>query len=91
MSVMYQEDISQAFDRGVAKAAAYMVVKYGDYPVFCQNVNEAHDAILSTGQTMEVYDLNQDKKQQMRVHRAWNIPKDTRDPFTDIRLKELIR
>jgi hypothetical protein len=88
MAVMTFSNILDAFDRGVSQGAAYMVIKHGDYPVYCQNVEEAHDAVHEGGMTMEVYDLRAPRDQQMRTSHAWSLPPDPRDPLFDLRVRE---
>lgn len=73
-----RNEISNWFDYGIEKGAAYMVVicdtyDYKDYPSFFYTANEVQRKKAAPGdmqKIMEIYDLRDDKSSQMNARRA---------------------
>ena len=82
-----KNDISMWFDEGIEKKATHMIVvcdtfDYEDYPCYANgdaDVLEKYDGFNGKNmqQVMEVYDLRDDKTQQMNTHRAMRLPQTT--------------
>ena len=77
-----REEISGWFDQAIALEHQFMVVvcdtfDHSDYPVFCKTEDDARATVKEPGsmqRVMEVYDLRQDKSEQMNERRAWRLP-----------------
>ena len=79
-----KEEISEWFDNGVKQGFEFMLVAcdtfdWSDYPVYCtlSKYNETYSQIISGGmqKLMEVYDLKENKKEQLDEYRCWRLPK----------------
>lgn len=75
--------LSSWFDRGVAEEREFMIVvcdtfDYVDYPVYADasDVHDVHDAQANKNMTriMEVYDLRDDKAEQLAARRVHRLP-----------------
>lgn len=80
-----RESISDMFDVGEALGATHMIMKldgfdYTDYPVYCFSDEECtrrlHDNTPMT-RVLEVYDLSQDKEEQLSEHRCDRRPRES--------------
>lgn len=79
-----RDEISGWFDRGVAQGASHLIVvcdtyDHEDYPVFADSDEDAlRQYAAHNGQNMqrvmEVYDLRQDKLEQLSAHRVFRLP-----------------
>jgi hypothetical protein len=73
-----REEISDWFDRGVARGASHMVVvcdtfDWEDYPVFVSSAAEAkcrYEDSTNMQKGMEVYNLNDPKAEQINERRC---------------------
>lgn len=80
-----REKLSEWFARGAAQGATHLIVvcdtfDYVDYPVFARSDAEAEAEYryysgARMQRVMEVYDLREDKEQQMRESRTMRLPK----------------
>jgi hypothetical protein len=77
-----REEISKWFDRGLESNHIYMLVvcdtfDWDDYPVFTNSDEECISKYNRPGdmqKVMEVYDLRQDKQEQMNERRCFRLP-----------------
>ncbi len=77
-----REDISAWFDSGIEQKARHMIVvcdsfDYDDYPVFTTTDDECLRRYKNPGEmqrVMEVYDLRDDKNEQLSERRAMRLP-----------------
>lgn len=77
-----REQIGEWFDRGVSQGASYMLVicdsfDWNDYPVFAKTDDECLAKNKDPGsmqRVMEVYDLRQDKAEQLAERRVFRLP-----------------
>jgi hypothetical protein len=77
------EELSTWFDRGVDRGAKYMIIftdtyDYESYPVFVESGDYCLEQVNNPGSMQrveEVYDLSQDKSEQMRERRCMRLPK----------------
>lgn len=79
-----KQEISDWFDCGVKENATHMIVvcdtfDYEDYPIYAANGSDCKEIVgMVNGKNMqrimEVYDLKQDKQEQMRLPRVMRIP-----------------
>ena len=77
-----KQEIEGWFDEGKRKGATHMLVvcdtfDYDDYPVYTHTDDECLARYKEPGnmqRVMEVYDLRQDKAEQMAKHRAFRLP-----------------
>ena len=79
-----RKEIGKWFDEGEHLGAAYMIIvcdtfTYEDYPVFVgdmKTVATYNDGQLGNMQrVMEIYDLRQDKAEQMAEYQTFRLPK----------------
>lgn len=81
-----QAQIAAWFDKGVKQKATHMIVvcdtfDYDDYPVYALSDKDALASyklykMQSMQRVMEVYDLRQDKAEQLNEHRVMRLPSD---------------
>lgn len=79
-----KETISTWFDVGVKEGYSHLIVMtdtfdYEDYPMFAYNEDHCREILEdykkgSMQRVMEVYDLRQDRDEQLNEHRCWSAP-----------------
>lgn len=94
-----KEDISEWFDRGVKQKATHMLVFYDtfvndDYPVFANSSSECAVKYRNQGsmqRVVEVYDLRDQKEEQMNERHVMRLPKSLFGPQKRTEVTELMK
>lgn len=84
MDITTKEDISEWFDSGLDEGQKYMIVvcdtfSYEDFPVYCTDDTDYSEKYIyhknyTMQRIMEVYNLLEDKEDQLNMTRCFNGP-----------------